>query len=355
MKRKLFFNIHSIAGLISGIFILALSISGSLLVFHDELDSLQQPVIISNSNDSLLSVDSCYVILQHQYPKAMISNGSIAENINQSFIFGLYDSSYKSGKEVMQVFLHPQTGEILTTRGGSADIKHNFMSWLSAFHSSFHLHKTGEWLLGVFATFFIISLVTGIIIYRKNIPAVLFFRKSAWRKNNLHQVVGTWALIFNLMIAVTGCWMQRYVFKNSFYSGSNWEMKLKASPDLAFNVNTAFGKLHQQFPDFTAHVIYFPQSHGGKMSVYGSNSTNSFIHNKKFADVISLDSTGSVSSTRFIDSISSADRYDIINSQIHFGKYGGMTVKIIYAMLGLSGSILSITGFVLWRRRRSFK
>ncbi len=117
----------------------------------------------------------------------------------------------------MQVFIDQNSGIIIQTRGGSGDIKHNFMSWLSAFHNSFHLKKKGEWLLGFFAVMFFISLITGLILYRKNIVAVLLFKKSAWRKSNLHQLIGTWALLFNLMIAITGFWMQRYVFKKEFY------------------------------------------------------------------------------------------------------------------------------------------
>src|SRR5690606_14138630 len=109
-------------------------------------------------------------------------------------------------------------------------------------------------------------------------------------------------------------------------------------------------------PDFTAYVIYFAQSTKSNTAVYGSNKSNSFIHSKKFADAVFLDSTGNVSNTRFIDEISAADRYDIINSQVHFGKYGGLPVKIIYSLLGLMSALLSITGALLWiKRRQSYK
>jgi uncharacterized iron-regulated membrane protein len=87
------------------------------------------------------------------------------------------------------------------------------MSWLSKFHNSFHLGKTGEWLLGFFAIVFLLSLCTGLILFRKNIIAVLTFKRSACKRNNLHQVIGVYALLFNLVIAVSGFWMQRYVFQ----------------------------------------------------------------------------------------------------------------------------------------------
>ena len=86
--------------------------------------------------------------------------------------------------------------------------------------------------------------------------------------------------------------------------------------------------------------------------MYGSRSSNAYIHSKKFADAVFLDSVGGISKTRFVNEISADDRYDIINSQLHMGRFGGMGIKIIYFVFGVTGSLLSITGFLLWLRRR---
>jgi uncharacterized iron-regulated membrane protein len=188
-----------------------------------------------------------------------------------------------------------------------------------------------------------------LILFRKSILAVLLFRKVVYKRNNLHQLIGVYALIFNLMIAVTGFWMQRYVFKKEFYATDNYTPVLKASPALPFKFDSAYSEAQKKYPDFTASVA---QSSKGKTAVYGSRSSNAFIHSKKFADVIFLDSAGSVSKTRFINEISSEDRYDIINSQLHMGKFGGTGSKIIYFLFGLAGGLLSITGFLLWLKRK---
>jgi len=353
MKKKGLIGIHSILGLFIGIFILALSLSGTLLVFHDDLDALQKPSVASvKNNERILSVDSCYHIVQSKFPHAVISSCNIAENNQEVFSFSIYDSSYQNGTKALQLFMHPTTGQILQTRGGSEDIKHNFMGWLAAFHSSFNAGKVGEWLLGFFAIIFLLSIITGIILYRKNIVAVLLFKRKVWRKNNLHQIIGTWALLFNLMIGVTGFWMQRYVFKKEFYQSYDWVNEIKPSPNLYFNFDSAYSNLQNKYTNFTGYVIYFPQSKSGKLAIYGSNKTNACIHSKKFADVIALDSSGAVAKTRFINEISADDRYDIINSQLHMARYGGVTIKIIYGVLGISSALLSITGFLIWLKRR---
>lgn len=226
------------------------------------------------------------------------------------------------------------------------------MSWLSGFHSSFHLGKTGEWLLGFFSLIFLLSIITGLILYRKNVGAALLFRRRVFKKNNLHQLIGVYALLFNLMIGVTGFWMQRYVFKKEFYSNESYTQILKTSPALFYNIDSSFEKLHEHFPAFNAAVIYFPQSKKSTTAIYGGLSTNSFIHSKKYADVIFLDSAGNIAKTRFVNDIDPSSRYDIINAQVHYGKYGGLPVKILYCLLGLSGGLLSITGSILWIRRR---
>ena len=347
MPKHFIFKIHSIAGLLSGLFILLMSLSGAVLVFHAQLGALRQPQVkpwlLQN-----ITVESAYHVIQNKFPHAQISNCVLPENCCRPFSFFIYDSSYKTGKVAMEVFLHPQTEAILKSRGSD----YNFINWLSKFHNSFHLGKTGEWLLGLFSLIFLLSIITGLILFRKNIQAVLLFRKGAYRSNNLHQIIGVYALLFNLMIAITGFWMQRYVFKKEFYAADNYTPVLKTSPDLHFKFDSAYQQVKKEYPDFTASVIYFAQSNNGKTAIYGSRASNAYIHSKKFADAIFLDSAGGIAQTRFINEISANDRYDIINSQLHMGRFGGVGIKIIYFVFGLTGALLSITGFLLWWRRR---
>ncbi len=353
MRKDTFFRIHSFAGLLSGIFIVLMSLSGAALVFHEEIDSLQIPSIKSYPHKPILSIDSCYRSLQKEFPHAQISSCNLAENIKEAFVFSAYDSSFQKGTQVMQVFVHPQTAEIIWYRGGGKDRLHNFMGWLTTFHNSFHLKKTGEWLLGFFSLLFLISMITGIILYRKKIGPVLSFNKYVFRKTNLHQIIGVYALVFNLMIGITGFWMQRYVFKKEFYAAEQpYTPVIKASSTLFFNIDSSLQAVKNTYPAFTGYIIYFAPNPKRKTAVYGSQYSNSFIHNKKFADAIFLDSIGRISKTAFVNEIPADNRRDIINAQIHYGRYGGLLVKILYSLFGLTGGLLSITGFLLWIKRR---
>jgi uncharacterized iron-regulated membrane protein len=327
-----------------------MSLSGAALVFHDELDRMQFPVV-PGPVAKILPVDSCYNSLHKQFPQAQISNCTLPADNVTPFIFMVYDSSYRGGTSALQVFVNPATGAIIGKRS-DGDSKGNFMNWVAVLHNSLHLGKTGEWLLGFFSVVFLLSLFTGIILYRKKIIPVILFRKAVFKKNNLHQLIGIYALLFNFMIGVTGFWMQRYVFKKEFYSNAVFTPVLQPSPGLFFNMDSSVEKARQRYPGFTAAVIYFSQSKKSHTAVYGSRNTNSFIHSKKYADVLFMDSVGAITSTAFVNDIDPASRYDIINAQVHYGQYGGLPVKIAYSFFALSSGMMSITGFLLWWRRR---
>jgi uncharacterized iron-regulated membrane protein len=353
MKKSFLHSLHGTAGLIAGFFVLLMSLSGSVLVFHEEIDKAQWPKIEAIEGLPVLSIDRIYRAVQLRFPHAKISNGYRATHANEPFVITIYDSSYFSGKKGLQLLLHPQTATIIGKHGGSEDFSGNPTAWLSRFHNSFQLNKTGEWLLGFFGTVFLISIITGLILYRKDLIPVLLFRRSALQHSSWHPLIGTWALLFNLMIAASGIWMQRYVFKPDFYkTWPEFTSEWKASPSLPYNLDSAL-QVVQHTNGFTPYVYYFARTASAKTAVYGSRPGNAFIHNKKFADAVFLDSTGKSVKTAFVNEIASEDRRDIINAQLHYGRWGGWPVKLLYSLFGLSSGILSITGAILWFRRRN--
>ncbi|MBV9986906.1 MAG: PepSY domain-containing protein [Chitinophagaceae bacterium] len=356
MRRSFLLTVHSVSGLFAGLFVLLMSLSGAALVWHEELDKLQFPTVRPSPTASYCGIDSCWAVLHRNFPRAQIGSCILPDHAATPYLFTVYDPSYYDGGRPMQVFLHPATAAILDTRGGSKDPGKNFMAWLSSFHNSFHAGKTGEWLLGFFALVFLLSLLTGFFLYRRQILGVLSFRRDIYSSRNLHQLVGVYALLFNLLIAFSGFWMQRYVFKKTFYTASvNYRMEPKPSPAFNFSVDSALNAVRRTYPAFTPAVIYFAQSEKSRTAVYGSRNTNAFIHSKKYADRIMLDSAGGLAKTAFVTEIPAADRYDIINAQLHYGRYGGWPVRLLYCVLGLSGAVLSITGFLLWLRKKKGK
>ncbi|MBK8608443.1 MAG: PepSY domain-containing protein, partial [Chitinophagaceae bacterium] len=137
------------------------------------------------------------------------------------------------------------------------NIRNNFMGWLAAFHNSFHLGKAGEWLLG-FCGVFLVSIITRSVSLQEDIAAVLLFQEEGVQKNNLHQVIDVYALMFNLLIAVTGFWMRRYVFKR-ILTIDNYEPVLKTSRPLPFSFDTAMQDWQKSTPILRPYSFCFAQ------------------------------------------------------------------------------------------------
>ena len=139
MNKGLLFKLHMFTGLVSGVFIFIICLSGSLLVFHANYNHMLQPAV-EVSDQPLLTLDSAYSSVKRNYPKAQISHGELPGSVNEPFVFNLYDSVYQSGSKTFPVFVHPQTGVTM----GFVPNRLSFMNWLSVLHSSFHAGKKGE-------------------------------------------------------------------------------------------------------------------------------------------------------------------------------------------------------------------
>ena len=63
---------------------------------------------------------------------------------NNPYSFFIYDSLYNNATKAQEIFIDQYSGAITGTRGGSDDMRHNFMGWLAKFHNSFHAGKAGS-------------------------------------------------------------------------------------------------------------------------------------------------------------------------------------------------------------------
>ena len=349
MKRSPLLVIHRVSGLIAGLFILLLSVSGSLLVFSDEFRMLEAPPLVLRAQAPLIGVDSCFRRVRQAFPRSAILSAELTHSPQQAYVFSIADSLNPDHWQRRTVYLHPQNGTIQLVKAADQ----GWLYQLKRLHSSFFLGKKGEWWLGVCGLFFLLNLLTGLVIYRRSLVAALLLRRHLSNRKNLHQLVGVYALLFNLLIAFSGTWMQRYVFTASFYQASAYRPAYHSSAPLFFSPDSALREMKKTYPEFTAQVIYFASRKTGSTAVYGSRSGNGFIQSKKLADAVFLDSLGGPARTAFLENLDAGTRFDITNSQLHSGQYGGWILKCIYSLLGLTGGLLSVTGFFMWKRSRS--
>ena len=355
--NRYLFTIHSWFGLITGIFLLMLGLSGSLLIFKEELDnSLYHTLLTVKPQERSLSLDSLYKIAVKHYPNldGMAWINPVAPK-DHSYEFRLYlNDSRLISYDLGLINLNQYTGEILR-QGRGDDLEVGWIEWLYQFHFSFHLGVPGAALVALFGIAMLISVFTGLIIYRKFIWKVVTFSVRFNRKNrrtitsSLHRITGVWALVFNVVILFTGFWLNLFAFEKGAWK----KEMIPTAPNTLVKVSldSLYAEALQKIPDLVPTYVYFPTQPERTFSIRGIRKGQ----NPLFAGGNSVQFDGQtgqfVSQTTFED-LSFWKQVQATFYPLHIGNFGGIALKILYIIIGLTPGLLSVTGFLLWRRRK---
>lgn len=345
-KTRLIFKIHSYTGIITGIAMLLIGISGSILVFSRDLDRwIYRDIQEVRAEGARISLDSGYALMRSRFPEmTYLTYDGLPQRAEASFHFFMM----KDGVQY-KAFLNPYTGEVLH-HGERYDY---WMDWLLFFHYTFTIHVWGEFAAAVLSVTLLISIVTGVIVYRKYVIKVLSFnvplRLKNWRttSSGLHRIVGVWSLVFHVIIAITAIWMLRHTFTISHFRDNAVGIE-ERFPVINFSIDSTLTAIATRYPDFHAEFLTLPETEGAPAYFYGHTRGVSFWY-ANYYDEVQTD--GNILAARFLDQKSIAEKIESMAYPVHAGHYGNILVKIIYCLGGLTPALLSITGFVLWCRR----
>src|SRR5699024_10747188 len=161
----------------------------------------QRDVIHLPDSNEPVSLDAAYRTIDRKYPNWDVRFTVIPEQADRAI-----ESEIRQRDDRRYLYLHPITGEIL--RDLNSD--QAFSYWMLKLHYRLHAGCFGEVLLRSAGLAFIGSRLSGFWFYRKAIWRVIpfnirpRFRDLKSTSSLLHRLVGVWALVFNLITAVTG-------------------------------------------------------------------------------------------------------------------------------------------------------
>ena len=213
---RLLFKVHSYTGLITGIALLLIGISGSILVFSRELNQfIYRDILEVEATGQRMSLDSGYALIKFRFPEInYITYDGLPQTKTSAFQFFLM----KDGIQY-KAFIDPYTGQVLH-QGKRYDY---WMDWLLHFHYTFKLGIWGEFAAAIFSLTLLVSIATGSIVYRKYFAKVFLFKvtfkRTNWRtlSSSLHRIIGVWSLVFHIVIAITAFWMLRHAFTEDHF------------------------------------------------------------------------------------------------------------------------------------------
>lgn len=346
-KTRLLFKIHSYTGLVTGIAMLLIGISGAILVFSRDLDKLiYHDILYVQPRGERISLDSGYYLIKRKFPEMnYVTYDGLPQNEHAAFQFFMM----KDGVQY-KAFLNPYTSQVLH-HGKRYDY---WMEWLLLFHYTFTVHVWGEFTAAILSLTLLLSIITGTIVYRKYIFKVLSFRVPVKRKNwrtissGLHRVVGVWSLVFHIIIAITAFWLLRHTFTASHFESR--DIIYEDAPELSFSIDEAISNIHKQYPTFHPEFLTLPESKDIPAYFYGHTNGISYFYANYYDEI---EHNGTALTANFLAQKTITEKLQSMVYPVHAGLYGNILIKLIYCLGGLTPPLLSITGFVLWWRRKN--
>jgi len=360
------FTIHSWLGLFLGIIYLIISVSGAGIVFMREINQFLygDKIKAGQQHGKKISYDELLAMAQKEYPNSMfLWTGYDPEHPeNCPAIFG--NDNLPSGLFVNRGwhndYVDPDTGKIVfrTSSSGTG----NIMGWLDSLHASLRLGVGGSFIVTIISLAVMLSLLTGLIFYRKHIVDVLLFRIKIkfknWRtaSSDLHRVIGTWALLFNVLIFFSGFYMYYMLLTPSWWK-ENWPPR----PEVIVSTKRVSSDslvlaAKQMIPDMQVNFVSVTRDTSQLITIGGTTKEKLFLDADNYASVVfKTDGTFQEKTAVKWEDMTGWEKYDNLNWFVfHTGWAFGYIGKVLWTVFGFAPAILSISGFVLWWRKKKF-
>ncbi len=217
--RRVFFQVHLWCGLLTGIYMVAISLSGSILVYRDELRAMfqPQPHVVEIAGERMTE-EALIAAGESVFPEHEVFVYTDPEDPTHAITLGV-----NRGDVRRQMLFDPYTGESL---GNAIPWGWRAVTWLLDFHGTLVAGETGETLNGLGAIALCLLALTGLYLWwpgvRRLARGLRFqWRGVAWRRRwfSVHGALGAWSLVFLLMWGATGIYL---VFPEPFSTAADW-------------------------------------------------------------------------------------------------------------------------------------
>ncbi|MGA9652002.1 PepSY-associated TM helix domain-containing protein [Pedobacter sp.] len=357
LLAKWAFKLHGWLGLLAGLFFLFYGITGSLLMFRGDLDRYFNAELHElKPIGKAIGADSIYRNLVRTHP-------NLKKIVLHDFPINRYDSyefmAYKNEQELTENYLYyicvdPYSGKILR-EGSYSGLQPSFFRWLYSLHYSLQLGRPGKLFSGVIGLVMLLSLLTGLVVYRKHFWDALRFRAGLNFKNSrtavssLHRIIGVWAMLFTALLFFTGFWMDK-----EHFSPSSWKINPPIKNILVgVNIDSLVSRSKKLIKGFEPIAVNIPTTPGIPVQVRGHMpSSGNFLYRGKASGFFFDQDSGKLLKTTIIEKELFAARFEAWVYQLHIGAFGGNLLRWFYVLLGLLPGFLSITGGILWLKRK---
>lgn len=360
--RKIASQLHLWLGVSSGLVVFIMALTGSILVFEEELEPVLYPgfhIVEAPNNQSPLPLDNLRAAVVSRYPEQRIARIAIEPHAERTVIFGLVKG--KKEKDLLSVAVNPYTAEITDTRRENEAFFHVVLQ----LHRYLCLEETGKAITGVATITFIVIMITGFVLWwpkRKQTRQRLTIKWNAKFKRlnwDLHAVFGFYVLPFTFIIALTGLvWSYKWVNSMIYLTFDGKPQQKREAPANLSQVNTSKPGVLARITTETNSLLNYPgriqftlpESDSLSITISKVNE-NASISN--VVDFLYFDQNdGHLLSKRLYDNETAGMKARRLVFPIHTGSLWGWSTKILALIVALITATLPVTGAIIWVGRK---
>lgn len=351
--RKLIFNLHLYLGLTLGLLLVSAGVTGSALVFREEIDAALNPHLLRVSpGPEPLSLQRIVDRVRVAYPATPPARIQLPREPGETHELTL------GGEEGRLVYVDPYRGTIL----GSRLPTDHFAGWLFEWHTTLLVGETGEQVMGTAALLLLVLVATGGVVWWPGVRRLADgFRVrwgASWKRVNwdVHRVGGIWSTAFLTVVAVTGASL---VFHDAFMAGLNRVTHSPPRPvppvvevrlgEAVLPLDSLVRLANRALPGGEVTYVTLPAKPEAALTVRKHFAEELHPNGRNF---VYLDPwSGEVLAVEHALRAPAGTRAYNVLYPIHIGRWGGIASRIAYALLGLTPLVLFVSGCLMWWNR----
>jgi len=352
---------HFYAGLFCLPFVLLLAVSGSIYLFKPQIDQwLERPY---HNLDTLGARASAQVQIEAALaalPGAQFLNYRLPQTANEAVLISLRHQGQRQ-----TVYVHPHSLAILKVTPS----ERQFTELVRSFHGELLAGRTGSIFVELAGGWAIILMLTGLYLWwprdGRGLAGVLWPRLSRrgrplWR--DLHAVTGFWIAAFTLFLLVTALpwtlvWGTAFTELRQWHSNNQTEAswsqgRAQERAEWGYQAVNRVRLPESVLASARAQSLAPPV----ELSMANPDGNlwklRSLHQNRPLRETLWLDGQGQLQERRNFSDKSALDRTIGVGIAAHEGQLFGWVNQLLGLLTALGLVLLSISGFVLWRRRK---
>ena len=367
--RQTMSDLHIWAGLLTGWFLYAMFLTGTVSYFKDELSQWMRPEIAHQAQAPDPALVAQRIVAELATTAAGSSQWSIGLPSNRNNTAdAFWRKPNAQGRRAFEsATFDPATGRKVSARETTGG------DFFYRFHFQFHYMPVlwGRWLAGFCAMFMLVAIVSGVITHKKIFVDFFTFRWGKGQRSWLdaHNLLSVFGLPFHLMITYTGLvtlmtlympWGSQAAFRTpAERQRLTAEFSAFVQPSQPSGQKAALAPVEDMVRQAQARwgphnvnrvTIANPGDAASRVSVSRGDEGRASMSPQY---MLFEGSTGRLLETK--DRVGPAAETRGVMYALHLGRFGDGVTRWLYFLVSLAGTAMVGTGLVMWTVKRRQK